>query len=576
MDNVSQIKQKLDIVDVIGSYVSLKKSGRNYKGLCPFHGEKTPSFMVSRELQIFKCFGCSEGGDMFNFVEKIEGVDFSQALEQLAEKADVKLEKKGFGGKALLKNKMFEINELTANFYHHLLTKHASGKKALKYVKKKRKFSGSTIKTFNIGYAPKTWDLLQQFLSKRGFKTQEIVQAGVAIRKTSGKGCIDKFRNRVVFPLKGINNKIVGFTARALGDNQPKYLNTQETLVFQKNAFLYGLDRAKVEIKQKGAVCVEGSIDVITAFQEGIKNVVAPLGTALTINQLKTLSRYTQDVTFCFDPDPAGIAAAYRAISVAEKQNFDIKVVSIPKTASDLDDLILKNPSKARLLLKNAASAYDFFIADNLKKFSPKTAVGKKKIIENLKPLLSRITNKILLEHYTKHLSEELNISEDILKEMLKTTKKEMKVQEFEEPATEKGMSKTNVEMYFVALLLKSDIDTIKSLLYNLKPEDFESLTLSRITKQLKKEKKKINVRKFIDKLEEEVRPAAEELFLWEIEPKNLGTEVERAYKRVKRRFLRKSLQNLSKEIKLAEMQEDTRNVADLTTKFEKLKKKLL
>ncbi|OGC64920.1 DNA primase, partial [candidate division WWE3 bacterium RIFOXYB2_FULL_41_6] len=287
MDAVAQIKQSLDIVDVVGGYVSLKKSGRNYKGVCPFHSEKTPSFMVNQELQIFKCFGCGQGGDIFTFVEQMEGLDFGRTLELLADKANIKLEKKDFDVHSQLKNKIYKINETAARFFNYLLTKHSLGKKGLLYLKDKRRLEDGTIETFLLGYAPDSWDTLLKFLIKKGFSAAEVMQAGLVVpRKGDGSGYYDKFRGRIIFPFFESDGKIVGFTGRTVIDQEPKYLNSPETPVFNKSNYLYGLDKARTAIKKQGAVFVEGQVDVISAHQAGIKNVIATTGTALTTGQL--------------------------------------------------------------------------------------------------------------------------------------------------------------------------------------------------------------------------------------------------------------------------------------------------
>ena len=238
-DIVTQIKQKLDIVDVINSYVSVKKSGRNYKAVCPFHNEKTPSFMVSQELQIYKCFGCGAAGDMFNFVQAIEGVDFPRSLEILADRAGVKIPKsEGFDNQNQIKKKIFQINEISTKFYQYVLLNQKAGKKALDYLLKERKISEKSIKDFRLGYAPDSWDTLTKFLRSKGFKDEDLILSGVAVKRNVGEGIIDKFRGRVVFPFVGVDEKILGFTGRTLFNREPKYLNTGETLVFHKSFFV--------------------------------------------------------------------------------------------------------------------------------------------------------------------------------------------------------------------------------------------------------------------------------------------------------------------------------------------------
>ena len=300
MEPKEEIKQKINIVDLVNSYVSVKKSGRNYKGICPFHSEKTPSFMVSPELQIFKCFGCNEAGDIFSFIEKIEGVDFPTALEILAEKANVQSKKReNFDSeRKSRKGIIFEINHLTLEYYHFILTKHKIGANALDYVKNKRKLTDETIEKFKIGYAPDSWTSLYDFLTRKKYGVNDLISAGVVVSGNKTGNYIDKFKGRVVFPMTDISGKVVGFMGRTIFDRDPKYLNTSDTEVFQKGTFLYGLDKSRVNIKKEGAIFVEGPMDVISASQAGVENVVASLGTSLTMGQLKVVSRYTKAITF--------------------------------------------------------------------------------------------------------------------------------------------------------------------------------------------------------------------------------------------------------------------------------------
>jgi DNA primase len=376
MDQIAEIKQKIDVVDLISTYVPLTKSGRNYKGLCPFHSEKTPSFMVSPELQMFKCFGCGQGGDVFKFIELVEGIDFPQALRQLADKAGVKLEQNISDKEEGRKKILYEINHLAAVFYHFILIKHPAGKKALEYFIKKRKIKKETIEQFNLGYAPESWDILYRSFSKKGYKTEDLLNAGLIVKST-GSGHIDKFRARVMFPLADVSGKIVGFSGRVLDDTAPKYLNTPETQIFHKGSFIFALDKAKLDIKKEGAIVVEGHTDCITAHQYGINNVVASGGTAFTTSQLQILKRYTEDLILCFDADTAGDAAIQRGIELAEKENFNIKVIVVPAPYKDLDELLNADLASAKELISNPIPIYDFYLVSAFKHNDKTTALGK-------------------------------------------------------------------------------------------------------------------------------------------------------------------------------------------------------
>jgi len=575
MDSISQIKSKLDIVDIVGSYIPMKKSGRNYSACCPFHGEKTPSFMVSPELQIYKCFGCGVNGDMFTFVQEIEGIDFVQALEQLAEKAGIELERKDYDPTSLKKKKIFEINQVTTYFYQQLL-KHPSSKEALSYLKDKRKLKDKTLEDFKIGFAPNTYDLLYKFLVKKGYSVNDLMDAGVITKRYDNNGYIDKFRNRIVFPLIDIAGKTIGFTARVLDKTDPKYLNSPETLIFHKHTYLYGLDKTKVNIKTEGAVFVEGQMDLITAYQFGIKNVIASSGTSITPEQLQLLKRYTSDITFCLDSDNAGIKAAYRAIELAEKQNFNIKVVAIPSPYKDLDELLNNDIELATKTVTHAANAYDFFIADKLKRYNKNEAYGKKQIIEELKPLLGKISNQILFETYLKELEKELDIDIKTLEEIIKMNKS---IEEFTKVKEKIDIVsiKNDVETYFLAMLLKSEIDVIKAYLYNFDPVEWVNPNVMDLLKMLigfTQKESKFEITKYIDSLNEDQKTFIKTLYIQDI--KFDIKELEETLNRIRKIGGKEKLKRLTVEIKLAEKQKDQIKVEKILEEIENLKKILL
>lgn len=588
MDTISEIKQKIDIVDLIGSYVSIKKAGRNYKGLCPFHSENTPSFMVSPELQIFKCFGCGEAGDIFKFVEKIEGVEFSSALEQLAQKAGVKLEKRDYDPESSKRKKLYHINNLGAKYYHYVLTKHPQGKKGLEYLTQKRKLKPETIEFFQLGYAPDTWDSLLKFLKKQNIHENEMLDAGVITERSSGGGYIDKFRGRIIFPFKGIDGKIIGFNGRTVFDREPKYLNTAETSVFHKGSFLFNLANAKVDIKKEGAVIVEGQMDVITAHQAGIKNVIASSGTALADSQLKILQRYTNDLTFCLDSDSAGVNAVYRAVEIAERLGFNIRVAVIPSNYKDLDEVVNDSPSKAKKVIKDAVDVYDFYISSTLKANSKESALGKKLILETLVPIFSKIRNPVIVDHYSKVLAAELNLSEDTVNTMFRAGSAESYSQSLpEEDELAPLLSRDNPEGYFLALLFKTDIDTMRKYAYKMDVEDFTNPIVVNIfqllVSYLKEDKKSFNIKQIIKRAEEGYGDNISELYLWDFDgiidiesPQILEREIESVFKRIKRDSAKRSLKALSEQIKVAELEKDSNLVLKLTKKVEKLKKLFL
>lgn len=590
-DNVTKIKSKLDIVDVVGSYITLKKSGRNYKAVCPFHNEKTPSLMVSQELQIFKCFGCGAGGDMFNFVQEIEGVDFPRALEILADKAGVKLVKsEAYDSQNKLKRKIYEINDISTKFYRLILLKKKIGSKALKYLEKDRNMNLKSIQDFKLGYAPDSWDLLCKFLRTKGYKDEDLILAGVAVKRNSGNGIIDKFRGRVIFPFIDVDGKVVGFSGRTLLDRKPKYLNTGETLVFHKSYFLFGLGMNRVHIKKDGVVFVEGPTDVISSYQIGLKNVVCVSGTALTNTQLDMLSRYTQDIVFCFDSDFAGIEASYRAIEMAEKKDFNIKVAVIPEPFKDLDELIRSDPKKAKKAIKDSVPIYDYFLATSLQRNKKDTALGKKTIMEELVPIFSKISNQVLFDHYAKKISSELGISEEIVFSMLKkeNSGEGQDYSEIEEVDQQFPLRKRKLEGYLISLVLRVSLDKAKDVVGKINIKDVQNESIAKILDELrsylKDRKSDINIKSLLKRFDEPTKGLLSELYLWDPDEgddsfarvESLEKELDEIVDRVKKDSVKRQLQVLSEEIKIAETKKEDLELERLTKKFEKLSKSLL
>jgi len=587
MDTVSQIKQNLDIVDVVAGYINVKKSGKNYKALCPFHSEDTPSFMVSPELQIYKCFGCGEGGDIFSFVEKMEGVEFNSALEILAEKAGVKIERRDYDPNLAKKSKIFEINAVAAEFYHNLLIKHEAGKKALEYLTTKRELDEKTIKFFKLGYAPNTWDTLYQYLRKKGFSDEELALSGTVIpRRSEEKGFVDKFRGRVMFPFFDVSEKIVGFGGRDVVDREPKYLNTQETIVFNKSAFLYGLDKAKVEVKKSGAVFVEGPMDAIKAWQNEIHNVVAASGTSLTAAQLKIISRYTKEITFCFDSDEAGMGATARALSLAEPHDFDVKVAMIPESYSDLDEYLKKSPSAAKSVLINPVPIYDFYLASALRKFDKETAYGKKQIVSYLAPAFAKISNDVVLDHYVKQLSEEIGAGEEAVRQSLKDPQAAKHPPKDASPEVQKLSNEVrkSAEDYLLSLLLKGSLDTIGQFLYKFDLEDIETeknrLVFEALKEHIDSKPKEFDIKYFTEKLEPSLKQFALEMYLWDLGDVTsnrilFAREIESTVSRVEKDSTRRKLKTISEQIKLAELEKDNSRLEKLSKQFSELSIKL-
>lgn len=421
---IEEIKSRLDIAEVVGEYVPLKPSGpERLKARCPFHNEKTPSFMVSRDRQIFHCFGCGEGGDIFTFVQKMEGLEFSEALRLLAKKANVELP--SYDPKLTTeRTAILEALSLAASYYHEYLRKAKFAGGARDYLSLQRKLTEQTIDQFAIGYAPDSWDACIQALTKRGITEARLVESGLAIRRDKGQGMYDRFRNRIMFPIRDAHGAVVGFGGRAMDPNEPaKYINTPQTLVYNKSAVLYGLDLAKPEIrKQKIAVVVEGYMDCVASHQVGMTNVVASSGTALTDGQVLLLKRYAPTVALAFDMDPAGETAAKRGIAVAWREGLDVKVISLP-FGKDPDECIKQDPGAWAEAIGKAQPILEFYFSRTLDVRDPANVQHKKEAAKILLPILGTVADSIEQTHYLQKLAQWLNVDEHILRRKLEPAK---------------------------------------------------------------------------------------------------------------------------------------------------------
>ena len=420
-DQVEEVKAKTDIVAVLSEYIDVKKAGRNYKALCPFHSEKTPSFMISQELQIYKCFGCGEGGDVFDFLQKYEGMDFYESLKHLAEKAGIILKSLSSGQKGE-KEKIYEINQEAYRFYHYLLTQHPVGKIALSYLVKDRDLKLQTINTFGLGYSPDKPFALKKYLSDRKkFPVSDLVTAGLVFMK--GDLAFDRFRGRVIFPLHDHRGNILGFAGRILPSERAKdlakYINSPETPVYHKSNVLYGLNIAKKDIqKSKTAVIVEGELDMISCWQVGVKNVASIKGSALTQEQVKLLGRYAQSVVLALDADVAGDTAARRGIQIAEKEGLEIKVAKLGEY-KDPDELARKDPEKLTSYIEKAVGVWDYLIDSSFARLKGETGLDKAKLSKELVPMLSSIGDNIVRSHYAQIVARRLGVSIDAVSEQI-------------------------------------------------------------------------------------------------------------------------------------------------------------
>lgn len=588
MEDLDPIKQKINIVDLIQEYLPLKKAGINFKANCPFHQEKTPSFMVSPERGIFKCFGCSKGGDIFKFMMEKEGMDFPEAVEYLAKKAGVTLKRR----KSEIKDKkqrLLEVNQKAAQFFHHLLVKHSLGKKALDYLKK-RGLSLETIETFNLGYAPNSWESLTKFLQKRGFNPEEMIEAGLIV--PSPKGGYDRFRGRIIFPLIDSKNQVIGFSGRILDTGEPKYINTPQTPLFDKSSYLFGLNLSKGEIKQKkAAILVEGEMDMILSFQSGIKNIVACKGTALTLGQIDLIKKYADTIFLCFDQDLAGDSASRRGIEMADRVGLNIKVIQIPE-GKDPAELAVKDTRLWEKAAGDAEPIYDYYLKSASLRYRETTAEGKRRIGTELIPIWAAISDPLTFEHYLQKLSALLNTPEEVLRKEIKKTKTGFVVsyENFLESYTNKTQITAKprrelLEEYLLALLLKIPSDL------NFVPNFPETIFLTEANRSLyvllvlyldaiSFSAKEFKINEFTKTLPEDLVVLSDKLYLIEIDDKLLNSrawllETEKVVAYLKKALVKASLEKLSADIKNAQLFGKIEQLEILNRRFRDLSVKL-
>ncbi len=429
MSTIDDIKQRLDIVDITSGYLKLEKAGRNFKALCPFHQEKSPSFFVFPDRQSWRCFGCGAGGDVFAFVMKKEGRDFGETLKLLADKAGISLERKKDALENKLTDRLYQINEAAAQYYHTLLLQSPAAESARNYLTEKRKLTLKTIADFQLGFSPD--EGLTRYMLERGFTEKELF--GLRLLGEKDGRVYELFRHRLMFPIRDIKGRVVGFGARALDDSQPKYLNSPQTAIFDKSSILYGIDRAKGAIKEKGlAVIVEGYMDVITAHQHGYTNVVGSMGTALTEKQINLLKKQTRSLVFALDPDTAGDTATIRAIEVARhslsreglemptwlgttsKLKAEIKIISLPR-GKDPDVVIRNEPEAWQQLVDHALPLMEHIMAVTASRLDMSKPEEKSRASEQLLPLIAELDDEVQREYYFRKLSSLLGISEKTL-----------------------------------------------------------------------------------------------------------------------------------------------------------------
>ena len=500
---IEEIKNSNDIVDVISQYVNLKRSGRNFFGLCPFHKEKSPSFSVSPDKQIFHCFGCGAGGNVIHFISKIENADFKEAIGILANRAGIELPTLNNyedNKTALLKSKVYEINQIAAEFYHQNLYKPTS-KIGQEYIKK-RKLDNRTLKSFLIGYSG-NFDELYRILKQKGFTEEEILASSLVNKTDDGK-YIDRFRKRVMFPIQDTRNKVIAFGGRVTDDSKPKYINSPENIVYSKGRHLFGLNVAK-RGELKNIIIVEGYMDAISLYQRGITNVVASLGTALTEAQGRLLRRYSERVTIGYDSDGAGQAATLRGLEILQNIGCDVRILQI-SGAKDPDEYVIKyGPERFLKCVEQAISLVEFKVKMLKQSLNLDNINDKIKFLNQVAKILSNVTNSIERELYVEKIANEYNVSKEAIYGEVnkliyakntgeKTLEKPIVKKEIEKEKQEIDSSTTKRENLIIYLLINYPQESYKKIKSVISENDMKLEENQKILKKMYEEIEKGNI----------------------------------------------------------------------------------
>lgn len=567
---VDEVRQSNDIVDVISQYVHLTRKGRNYFGLCPFHNEKSPSFSVSPDKQIFHCFGCGVGGNLYTFLMKIEGITFKEALEQLAERANIQLptlENNADTAKEELKAKVYKVNEFTAEFYYQNLYK-TTAKLAQEYVKK-RKMNKETLESYRIGYSGK-FDELYKALKMEGFGEKEILESGLVKKNDKGR-YYDFYQNRLMIPICDVRGRVIAFGGRVLDDSKPKYINSPENVVYIKGRHLFGLNLAKRDANKK-LLIVEGYMDVISLHQRGITNVVGALGTALTEQQGWLLRKTTEQVILGFDADGAGQTAVARSIEILQKMGCDMRILQIDG-AKDPDEYVVKyGEGRFRLAMDNAISLVEFKIKNLKKEFNLENTGDKIKFSNEIAKILSKIENTMEREIYIEKISNGYNISKEAIyaevnkliyigvngNKILQSQNKEMfyaKKEKKEDKIIDEDLKRR--ENTIIALLLDANKEIFIKVKKRIMPKDFKDEINRKIAEKLYEEleKNETNINKLIDSFDEETQSHITMVMATDYEIDN----IEKAVDDILLKYEKERLNNRKQEI-LKQLDEEQNN----------------
>ena len=572
MSQIQEVKDANNIVEIIGEKIDLKVSGSSFKAPCPFHNEKTPSFFVHPEMQRYRCFGCGATGDVLDFLQNYDGMTFYEALKFLADRAAITLKDFNRTSEDEEREQLLAILNLAKEYYHYLLTEHEAGKTALAYLKD-RGTNSQSIKLFQLGYSMNSWDALIKYLHlKKKYPLDLIAKTGLII-KGRGNRYYDRFRGRLMFPLKNHRGQVVGFSGRVLDPKikEAKYINSPETSLYHKSKLLYGYSELFREIrKDNSLVIVEGEFDVISSAQAHINNVVAVKGSALTKEQIELIARVAQTIILAFDQDEAGIKATKRAISLIKDKEIDLRVIdvkSLNKLAGstdlkDPDDFARHEPKLWRQAIDQAVSVYSFLLDIALDKHDPSSPDGKRKIINDLALVINSIDHSVEKEFYLQKLAEKLNVKVALIKEDIDRfgQKKEQKKVVKEQKVKTTKTHQEKMEEYLIFLLFQLDTKDFDEEVKKILSLNFQTPGISNILEILSKDMNNFNLEKFTKKLAEDLKEKLMEFLLnpeFQKNIKNADIKKEWTY----------ALSQVKKDIVHAEIEEINEEIAQLDKK---------
>jgi DNA primase len=573
---IDRILDRIDIVQIVSEYVQLKKTGRNFKACCPFHNEKTPSFVVSPDKQIYHCFGCGEGGNLISFVMKQEGTDFPETVRQLAARAgvDIPVDRGADRKRNSLTTRVYEANRTAVSFFGMHL-RGAAGKAAMRYLDE-RGLKKEILDEFRIGYAPDSWESLKQYCRKKGFRPELLRKAGLTVEGRKGRGDYDRFRNRIIFPVFTERGYPAGFGGRVLDDSLPKYINTPESPVYSKSNLLYGLNYARKGIRDKGSVVlVEGYMDVIVPYQYGIRNLVATSGTALTPEQVRMLAKYTDTAVILFDSDNAGEAASLRGLDILLERGLKVRVAELPE-GHDPDSFVRERGGEAfEERLSRSKDLFDYKLELLLRDRGSENKAG---VVDEMLPTIAKVDNAVVQSHYLRKLAESLSIHEESLRYEMKKVKPDYSYSYSSEGETDSAqVNYLNSEIHLLGLAV-TDKNTLEAVRQDLALDKFRDTHVRKVMSTLFERETDGNISpgKLLSRFQDDEH--ARTAIVHALAKADITKDPEKAYKDclccVLRENREEELRELKKMLKKAEADNDENRVMDLVIRINKLTKK--